>query len=187
MRVRTIYKTLKFLEEKVQIAQFQAKNASTQAARLSLKVEHWPNRSSPRHPNSRPLPVSSTHAPSRPPDRASICASALAGFSWPGLAAPGLAINPGPAIKAVARPEIAVLLSIGAADRVFRHLAIRNSRSCLALATNSCCTAQYEWEERNEAYQRGFETMSGHVPAFRDAYADALSDIRRLALARSGT
>lgn len=43
-----------------------------------------------------------------------------------------------------------------------------------------------QWEERNEAYQRGFETMSGHVPAFRDAYADALSDIRRLALARSG-
>ena len=40
-----------------------------------------------------------------------------------------------------------------------------------------------QWEERNEAYQRGFETMAAHVPAFRDAYADALSDIRRLALA----
>ena len=41
-----------------------------------------------------------------------------------------------------------------------------------------------QWEERNEAYQRAFETMSAHVPAYRDAYADALSDIRRLALAR---
>jgi pSer/pThr/pTyr-binding forkhead associated (FHA) protein len=41
-----------------------------------------------------------------------------------------------------------------------------------------------QWDERNEAYQRGFETMAAHVPAFRDAYADALSDIRRLALAR---
>ena len=41
-----------------------------------------------------------------------------------------------------------------------------------------------QWDERGEAYQRGFETMAAHVPAFRDAYADALSDIRRLALAR---
>lgn len=41
-----------------------------------------------------------------------------------------------------------------------------------------------QWEERNEAYQRAFETMSAHVPAYRDAYADALSEIRRLALAR---
>ncbi len=41
-----------------------------------------------------------------------------------------------------------------------------------------------QWEERGEAYQRGFETMAAQVPAFRDAYADALSDLRRLALAR---
>jgi len=41
-----------------------------------------------------------------------------------------------------------------------------------------------QWDERNESYQRGFETMAAHVPAFRDTYADALSDIRRLALAR---
>jgi hypothetical protein len=41
-----------------------------------------------------------------------------------------------------------------------------------------------QWEERNEAYQRAFETMSAHVPAYRDAYAGALSDVRRLALAR---
>ena len=56
-------------------------------------------------------------------------------------------------------------------------------------AADAARIAQFlkQWEERNEAYQRGFETMSGYVPAFRDAYADALSDIRRLALARSGT
>jgi pSer/pThr/pTyr-binding forkhead associated (FHA) protein len=41
-----------------------------------------------------------------------------------------------------------------------------------------------QWEEQNEAHQRAFETISAHVPAFRDAYADALSDLRRLALAR---
>ena len=41
-----------------------------------------------------------------------------------------------------------------------------------------------QWDERSETYQRGFETMAAHVPAFRDAYADALSDIRRLALAK---
>ncbi|CAN7375015.1 FHA domain-containing protein [Massilia sp. LjRoot122] len=42
-----------------------------------------------------------------------------------------------------------------------------------------------QWEERDDAYQRGFETMSAHVPAFRDTYANALSDVRKLALARS--
>ena len=39
-----------------------------------------------------------------------------------------------------------------------------------------------QWEARNERYQRAFETMSAHVPAYRDAYAAALSDIRKLAL-----
>jgi pSer/pThr/pTyr-binding forkhead associated (FHA) protein len=42
-----------------------------------------------------------------------------------------------------------------------------------------------QWDEQGEARQRAFEIISAHVPAFRDAYADALSDIRRLALARS--
>jgi pSer/pThr/pTyr-binding forkhead associated (FHA) protein len=42
-----------------------------------------------------------------------------------------------------------------------------------------------QWEEQGETRQRAFETIAAHVPAFRDAYADALSDIRRLALARS--
>jgi len=42
-----------------------------------------------------------------------------------------------------------------------------------------------QWDERSEAYQRGFATMAAQVPAFRDAYADALSDLRRLALAGS--
>jgi hypothetical protein len=41
-----------------------------------------------------------------------------------------------------------------------------------------------QWEEQNEAHQRAFVTMSSHVPAFRDAYADALSHVRKLALAR---
>ncbi|MFC5460365.1 FHA domain-containing protein [Massilia niabensis] len=41
-----------------------------------------------------------------------------------------------------------------------------------------------QWEERNDAYQRAFETMATHVPAYRDAYARALSNVRRLALAR---
>jgi pSer/pThr/pTyr-binding forkhead associated (FHA) protein len=41
-----------------------------------------------------------------------------------------------------------------------------------------------QWEEQNEAHQRAFETISAHVPAFRDTYADTLSDLRRLALAR---
>ena len=44
-----------------------------------------------------------------------------------------------------------------------------------------------QWEEQGEAHQRAFEIISSHVPAFRDAYADALSDVRRLALARSGS
>lgn len=42
-----------------------------------------------------------------------------------------------------------------------------------------------QWEEQNDARQRAFETISAHVPAFRDVYADALSDLRRLALART--
>jgi pSer/pThr/pTyr-binding forkhead associated (FHA) protein len=40
-----------------------------------------------------------------------------------------------------------------------------------------------QWEEQNEAHQRAFVTMSSYVPAFRDVYADALSDVRKLALA----
>jgi pSer/pThr/pTyr-binding forkhead associated (FHA) protein len=40
-----------------------------------------------------------------------------------------------------------------------------------------------QWEDQNEAFQRAFVTMSSYVPAFRDAYADALSDVRKLALA----
>jgi pSer/pThr/pTyr-binding forkhead associated (FHA) protein len=44
-----------------------------------------------------------------------------------------------------------------------------------------------QWEEQNEAHQRAFMTMSSYVPAFRDAYADALSDMRKLALARGPT
>jgi pSer/pThr/pTyr-binding forkhead associated (FHA) protein len=54
-------------------------------------------------------------------------------------------------------------------------------------ARDAATVAQFltQWEEQNEAHQRAFETISAHVPAFRDAYADALSDIRRLALATS--
>jgi pSer/pThr/pTyr-binding forkhead associated (FHA) protein len=41
-----------------------------------------------------------------------------------------------------------------------------------------------QWEEQNEAHQRAFVTISSYVPQYRDAYADALSDVRKLALAR---
>jgi pSer/pThr/pTyr-binding forkhead associated (FHA) protein len=44
-----------------------------------------------------------------------------------------------------------------------------------------------QWEARSEAYQRGFVTMAAHVPAFRDSYADALSNVRGLALARTAS
>jgi pSer/pThr/pTyr-binding forkhead associated (FHA) protein len=40
-----------------------------------------------------------------------------------------------------------------------------------------------QWEDQNEAHQRAFVTMSSFVPQFRDAYAAALSDARKLALA----
>jgi pSer/pThr/pTyr-binding forkhead associated (FHA) protein len=39
-----------------------------------------------------------------------------------------------------------------------------------------------QWEEQGDAHQRAFVIMSSHVPAYRDAYAAALSDIRKLAL-----
>lgn len=38
------------------------------------------------------------------------------------------------------------------------------------------------WEDQGDAFQRAFVIMSAHVPAYRDAYAAALSDIRKLAL-----
>jgi pSer/pThr/pTyr-binding forkhead associated (FHA) protein len=41
-----------------------------------------------------------------------------------------------------------------------------------------------QWEAQNEAHQRAFVTMSSHVPEYRDAYANALSHVRKLALAR---
>jgi pSer/pThr/pTyr-binding forkhead associated (FHA) protein len=41
---------------------------------------------------------------------------------------------------------------------------------------------QKQWEDQGDAYQRAFGIMSAHVPAYRDAYAAALSDIRKLAL-----
>lgn len=44
-----------------------------------------------------------------------------------------------------------------------------------------------QWEEHNDARQRAYETISAAVPAYRDTYADALSDLRRLALARTQT
>lgn len=42
-----------------------------------------------------------------------------------------------------------------------------------------------QWQDENEAHQRAFATISSYVPAFRDAYADALSEVRKLAQARS--
>lgn len=42
-----------------------------------------------------------------------------------------------------------------------------------------------QWEEQNEIHQRAFETLSSYVPQYRDVYANALSDVRKLAQARS--
>jgi pSer/pThr/pTyr-binding forkhead associated (FHA) protein len=39
-----------------------------------------------------------------------------------------------------------------------------------------------QWEDQGDADQRAFVIMSAQVPAYRDAYAAALSDIRKLAL-----
>lgn len=41
-----------------------------------------------------------------------------------------------------------------------------------------------QWEDQNQTHQRAFQTLSAYVPQYRDAYADALSDVRKLALAR---
>jgi uncharacterized protein YukE len=41
---------------------------------------------------------------------------------------------------------------------------------------------QKQWEDQGDAFQRAYLIMSAHVPAYRDAYAAALSDIRKLAL-----
>lgn len=40
-----------------------------------------------------------------------------------------------------------------------------------------------QWEGDTQAHQRAYATISAHVPAFRDTYAQTLSDIRKLALA----
>jgi pSer/pThr/pTyr-binding forkhead associated (FHA) protein len=39
-----------------------------------------------------------------------------------------------------------------------------------------------QWQDEKEAHQRAFATISSYVPAFRDAYAQALSHVRKLAL-----
>lgn len=39
-----------------------------------------------------------------------------------------------------------------------------------------------QWEDDSEAHQRAFATISSQVPEYRDAYAEALSHVRKLAL-----
>jgi pSer/pThr/pTyr-binding forkhead associated (FHA) protein len=39
-----------------------------------------------------------------------------------------------------------------------------------------------QWQDDPPAHQRAFATISSYVPAFRDTYAQALSDLRKLAL-----
>jgi len=39
-----------------------------------------------------------------------------------------------------------------------------------------------QWEEETQAHQRAFSTISSYVPEYRDAYAQALSHVRKLAL-----
>jgi hypothetical protein len=43
-----------------------------------------------------------------------------------------------------------------------------------------------QWQDEQPAHQRAFATISAHVPAFRDTYAQAASDLRKLALAGGG-
>jgi hypothetical protein len=39
-----------------------------------------------------------------------------------------------------------------------------------------------QWQDGQQAHQRAFATISSTVPAFRDTYAQAVSDLRKLAL-----
>ena len=43
-----------------------------------------------------------------------------------------------------------------------------------------------QWQDGQQAHQRAFATISSTVPAFRDTYAQAVSDLRKLALAGGG-
>lgn len=43
-----------------------------------------------------------------------------------------------------------------------------------------------QWQDGQQAHQRAFATISSAVPAFRDTYARAASDLRKLALAGGG-
>jgi hypothetical protein len=40
-----------------------------------------------------------------------------------------------------------------------------------------------QWQDEQQAHQRASATISPYVPAFRDTYAQAASDLRKLALA----
>jgi pSer/pThr/pTyr-binding forkhead associated (FHA) protein len=44
-----------------------------------------------------------------------------------------------------------------------------------------------QWQDDQQAHQRTFATISSTVPAFRDTYAQAVSDLRKLALAEVPT
>jgi hypothetical protein len=39
-----------------------------------------------------------------------------------------------------------------------------------------------QWDEDTQGHQRAFVTISSYVPEFKDAYAEALSHLRKLAL-----
>jgi pSer/pThr/pTyr-binding forkhead associated (FHA) protein len=43
-----------------------------------------------------------------------------------------------------------------------------------------------QWQDEQQAHQRAFATISAYVPAFRDTYAQAASDLRKLALVGGG-
>ncbi len=43
-----------------------------------------------------------------------------------------------------------------------------------------------QWQDDQQTHQRVFATISAYVPAFRDTYAQAASDLRKLALAGGG-
>ena len=43
-----------------------------------------------------------------------------------------------------------------------------------------------QWQDEQPAHQRAFATISAYIPAFRDTYAQAASDLRKLALTGGG-
>ncbi|SPK71605.1 putative Forkhead-associated protein [Cupriavidus taiwanensis] len=81
--------------------------------------------------------------------------------------------------NAQARPLVAELDWIG---RLERFTAPRGADAPIRLYTDETPMRQLlaYWNQDTAAHQRALGRIAGDVPAFRDLYADALSDVRRL-------